>query len=276
MSTNKITCSACGDSNKIEDYYSSSSYFMRHLGKVHTCKKCIWGYVEPEIKNNYDLNKVKNGLRMIDKPFIQDLWESSIEEAESKANSWTYFKTYMKNIALPHNINLTWDDSIHTVTNINVKAESEEIEVNNDFNDKDDKTYNKKWMGEYSPSEIDYLEGYISGLHKDFKIVTENHKDYAKKIAKASLHMDNCFRDVLEGVSGADKRYKDAKDVFDTLSKSAQFSESQRGQNEVGLGCFGRVFELVETKTFIPEHIPTEQDDIDKMLNDFGHILKSL
>lgn len=276
MSTNKIICSACGKPNKHEDYYSSASHFMRHFGKVHTCKKCVWEYVEPIEKNQYDMTRVKKALRMIDKPFIKDLWEASIEETESKTNSWTYFKTYMKNIALPQNINLSWDDSEFNSLDNNELPKLNNDEAAKDFNDKENKSYNRKWMGEYSPSEIEYLEGYLSGLHKDFKIVTENHKDYAKKIAKASLHMDNCFRDVLEGISGADKKYKDAKDVFDTLSKSAQFSESQRGQNEVGLGCFGRVFELVETKTFIPEHIPTEQDDIDKMLNDFSHILKSL
>lgn len=272
MSTNKIICSACGKLNKQEDYYSSLSHFMRYFGKVHTCKKCVWEYVEPTAKNQYDMEKVKKALRMIDKPFIKDLWEASIEETKSKTNSWTYFKTYMKNIALPQNINLSWDDSEFNSTNNNITHD----ENSNDFNDKENKYYNKKWMGEYSPSEIEYLEGYINGLHKDFKIVTENHKDYAKKIAKASLHMDNCFRDVLEGVSGADKRYKDAKDVFDTLSKSAQFSESQRGQNEVGLGCFGRVFELVENKTYIPQHTPLNKDDIDKILDDFSHISKSL
>ncbi|MGE7840749.1 hypothetical protein ACQKNX_08150 [Lysinibacillus sp. NPDC093712] len=274
----KITCNCCGKEKKPEDFYSSPSKFMKYTGKVGVCKVCIWNYVEPTETDNYNIEVVKDALRMIDKPYIQDLWESAISEAEARNTKSNYFKLYMKNIAMPQNISLSWKDSDFASTNNDnaVSTEPSGADIENDFNDKDDKTYNKKWMGEYSPSEIDYLEGYINGLHKDFKIVTENHKDYAKKIAKASLHMDNCFRDVLEGVSGADKRYKDAKDVFDTLSKSAQFSESQRGQNEVGLGCFGRVFELVETKTFIPEHIPTEQDDIDKMLNDFGHILKSL
>ncbi|QQP10875.1 hypothetical protein FJQ98_16650 [Lysinibacillus agricola] len=275
---NKITCNCCGKEKKPEDFYSSPSQFMKHTGKVGVCKICIWNYVEPTEKDNYNIEIVKDALRMIDKPFIQDLWESAISEAESRNTKSNYFKLYMKNIAMPQNISLSWKDSdfAFVISDNTINVESSEVDIKNDFNDKDNKSYNKKWMGEYSPSEIEYLEGYLNGLHKDFKIVTENHKDYAKKIAKASLHMDNCFRDVLEGVSGADKRYKDAKDVFDTLSKSAQFSESQRGQNEVGLGCFGRVFELVETKTFIPEHIPTEQDDIDKMLNDFGHILKSL
>lgn len=274
---NRMTCNCCGKEKKFEDYYSSPSHFMKYTGKLTVCKICIWSYVEPTVKDNYNIEVVKDVLRMIDKPFIQDLWDVSINEAESRNTKNNYFKLYMKNIAMPQNISLTWKDSnFDTTNNSMIEVEKNISKINNDFNDKENKSYNKKWMGEYSPSEIEYLEGYINGLHKDFKIVTENHKDYAKKIAKASLHMDNCFRDVLEGISGADKKYKDAKDVFDTLSKSAQFSESQRGQNEVGLGCFGRVFELVETKTFIPEHIRTEQDDIDKMLNDFSHILKSL
>ena len=43
------------------------------------------------------------------------------------------------------------------------------------------------------------------------------------------------------------------------LSKSAQFAESQRGANDVALGCFGRVFDAVEKHNWVPEHIPTDE-----------------
>ena len=41
-------------------------------------------------------------------------------------------------------------------------------------------------------------------FYERFKIVTENHRDYAKKIAKASLMMDKAYEDMLKGVTAAD------------------------------------------------------------------------
>lgn len=160
MSTNKIICCACGDPKKIEDYYSSSSYFMRHFGKVHTCKKCIWDYVEPDLRNQYDMSKVKIALRMIDKPFIQSIWDSSVEEAETKANSWTYFKVYMKNIALPQNINLNWDDS-----NFNIDID--------DFKDEDSTSNNNSSITFISDEEISF---WGKGYTEEEYIFLENEK----------------------------------------------------------------------------------------------------
>lgn len=247
-------CSKCQLIKKQLDYFKSYSPLDTDE-RIRICKKCLKDMVDI---NNVDT--VKDMLRMVDKPFVAHLWESA-------KNKNDVIGEYFKLINAPAFRHSNWNDSI-------LELEQQEIKETYDTNEL--KSYSSKWMGDYTDTEIQYLEGYLNGLHKDFKIVTENHKDYAKKIAKASLHMDTCFRDVLNGTSGADKKYKDAKDVFDTLSKSAQFSESQRGQNEVGLGCFGRVFEMVEAKIFIPEHIPLEKDDIDNILDDFSHISKSL
>jgi len=94
------------------------------------------------------------------------------------------------------------------------------------------------------------------------------------KIAQASLHMNKCYQDMING--GSDGKYKIARENFDVLSKSAQFAESGRGQNDVSLGCFGKIFELVESKTYIPEHIPLNPDEIDKLIDNFKYIYKSL
>lgn len=139
-----------------------------------------------------------------------------------------------------------------------------------------EKIYSKEWKGYYTQEEIDDLNNYYKDLNTDFKIVTRNHKDYARKIAKASLAMDKAFEDAKDGVAGADKRYKDFKESFDSLSKSAQFAENTRSQNDVALGCFGKVFELVENHHWIPEWDSLEKDEIDVLLDQFSNIDKSL
>lgn len=66
------------------------------------------------------------------------------------------------------------------------------------------------------------------------------------------------------------------KEIFDSLSKSAQFAESERGLNDVSLGCFGVVFDKVEKRMYIPEHQPDNPDLYDKLLEQFANINRSL
>ena len=70
--------------------------------------------------------------------------------------------------------------------------------------------------------------------------------------------------------------YEKATKLFDMLSKSAQFAESQRGANDVSLGCFGRVFDAVEIHNWVPELTPTDEDMYDKLLKQFSNIERSL
>ena len=44
--------------------------------------------------------------------------------------------------------------------------------------------------------------------------------------------MDKAFDEMINGTEGADARYKNAREAFDTLSKSAKFSESTRSVND--------------------------------------------
>lgn len=96
-------------------------------------------------------------------------------------------------------------------------------------------------MGNYSETDIRKLDHYYESLENDYNIVTENHRDYARKIAKASLQMDKTFDDMMNGIEGADKRYENATKAFDTLSKSAKFSESTRSVNDVGASSFRKL-----------------------------------
>lgn len=136
--------------------------------------------------------------------------------------------------------------------------------------------WSDEWKGNYTESDLQYLNSYYAGLERDYKIITENHRDYARKIAKASLQMDRTFDDMMNGVEGADKKYDNATKAFDTLSKSAKFSESTRSVNDVGISSFSKITEMVENHNWIPEHKPIEKDEIDKLLDYLSTIKKSL
>lgn len=227
-------------------------------GRLPYCKDCLKDGVE---LNNED--SFRSIMRRIDRPFKYHTWKKARESRNDT------FGTYMKDLALNYKYD-TYEDS-------DPRSNTAE-EVNDDrLFVEEDKVYSKKWLGYFTPTDIDYLEEYYSGLDRDFRIVTTNHKDYAKKIAKASLHMDKCFQEMQNGVTGSDKRYREAKDIFDTLSKSAKFSESQRGITDVGMGSISQIVEMVESETYVYEHKnDLDKDMYDKLLEDFRHINKSL
>ncbi len=108
MIKERPVCSCCGKERRIEDYYSSQTYVNKHLNKISICKYCVWEYVITE-DNGYDLDRMKDILQMIDKPFLTSLHEASEDEAK-KVNKNT-FKLYMKNLGLAQNRHLRWKDS---------------------------------------------------------------------------------------------------------------------------------------------------------------------
>lgn len=258
----KKECSQCLETKSITLFYSSDNKKDTY-GVLSHCKVCI----SPEDIN--DIDEVKRKLLQINKPFLNDVWMSTKEECLKNKKPNGTFGIYLKNIKLKNT-------KYEKLTSKDTEAISEDLKNHEDEANEEEKIFSKKWMGKYTQSDIEVLDDYYAGLENDFKIVTTNHKDYAKKISKASLHMDKCFQEMQEGIVGADVKYKAARETFDTLSKSAQFSESQRGQNDVSLGCFGVTFDQVETKKWIPKHIPMEEDAIDKIINQFATIRESV
>jgi hypothetical protein len=277
---------------------------MANIGQI--AQRCLWcgnnGFISNEgKKSDFDKNIFfKNGFnpickkcksKIIDidtfKTYIQDsgiyfdenTWEKAVNDIRERL-----LKQYKNKNELPNDfIKLSFNKIMNRFFSLgNLSGDFKFMPLNSEnknkkIDKKDEiKIFNEKWMGNYTKYEIEYLENYLQGLHNDFKIVTTNHKDYAMKIAQASLHMNKCYQDLLDGTGGSDARYKTARENFDTLSKSAQFAESGRGQNDVSLGCFGVTFDKVEKKQWVPKHIPLEQDEFDKMLSQFDSIEESL
>jgi hypothetical protein len=255
----KKYCPKCERERPINKFYKSTNSVFPD-GICSICSDCFAKDIRVE-----NLESVKDGLMQLNLPFLAERWFSTYENKGDGA-----FRDYVRQVnSLPQYSGLTWKDSIF-------ENGTFDIYLNNNKQEDNKTTFNAEWRGNYSKSDLDYLESYYKELNNDFKIITMNHKDYARKIAKASLAMDRAYEDMLNGVNGSDKRYKDLKDTFDSLSKSAQFSENTRGINDVSLGCFGVIFDKVEKRIFIPEHQPMDKDIYDKLLDQFSNINKSL
>lgn len=240
------------------NFYKSRNKAMPHHPY---CKDCLNKMIDGS-----DINAVYDALRVLDIPFVMDIWNEVISKYRTN-----YLGNYLSMINIRKAYkDMTFNDSIFELDET-VEITEEVQEILDDIPVWDD-----EWQGEYTKSDLTYLKKYYEGLNNDFKIITTNHKDYAKKIAQASLSQTKAYQKLLKGEDGADLAYEKATKMFDMLSKSAQFAESQRGANDVALGCFGRVFDAVEKNNWVPTYIPTDEDMYDKLLKEFSNINRSL
>lgn len=254
-------CKKMGKHLSVNDFYKT-----RNDGTPYHpyCKDCV-----NEMIDINNLETVYDVLKILDIPFIMDVWN---DVCNSKKGN--YFSNYLKEI-----------NFLHKKQYEKCRYKDSVFELSPPKEDTDEKTsdvfyaipvWSDEWQGRYTQSDLKYLNDYFKGLENDFKIITTNHRDYARKIAQASLSQMKAYQQMLDGKDGADAAYEKATKMFDMLSKSAQFAESQRGANDVALGCFGRVFDAVEKHNWVPEYVPMDEDMYDKLLNQFSNIKRSL
>lgn len=261
-------CASMGKHLNPDEFYKSRNPMVKH----HPfCKNCVNNMIDID-----NTDTICDVLKVLDIPFVMKEW-LDVKRRYSK----NYLSEYLKVMNVTKRKlygNLRYKDSIFELEE-NPEPEvvvenAEPIEASEVV--EETPVWDDEWQGYYTKSDLAYLNNYYQGLNNDFKIITTNHRDYARKIAQASLSQMKAFQKFQAGEEGADVAYEKATKLFDMLSKSAQFAESQRGANDVSLGCFGRVFDAVEKHNWVPELTPTDEDMYDKLLKQFSNIERSL
>ncbi len=224
MATKKITCTCCGKSKAQEDFYTSRSYINKHTGRSSLCKECIWDYVTTE-DNGYDYNKMLDMLQMIDRPFIQDLLTSSIDEA-AKGNK-NVFKIYMKNLGMVQNIDKRWQDSDFKGY---VKPSGDETEVNPESLE-----IVRKWGRGYTESDIEYLENFYNEYKNTYATDTPVQVNLYKNIAKIHLQAEK------ELAENSTKNFKDLMELSSKLHNDGNIKpiQSTGANDDKGLSTYG-------------------------------------
>lgn len=100
----ELSCSACGDPKKISEYYQSWDN-LHKTGKLPYCKQCIKDMCY-DSNGNINVEKTKEMLKTINRPFLYDLFMTSVKD------NMDTIGTYFKNIGMQQFRYSTWKDSI--------------------------------------------------------------------------------------------------------------------------------------------------------------------
>lgn len=231
----KISCAACGDSKNPSEYYASYNP-IHQTGRIPYCKICLKNMIADE-SGNVHLEKVKETLRIMDRPFLYDLWKTSMDDKMDT------FGCYIKNIQMPQYRFLGWKES--------QMLPELQHELDYSFAAEDDFTITKqiisRW-GKYEPEEYHKLEQFYWDMKDKNKIETPQEESYLKKLALISMKMDK----ELES-----NNYGQAKQLGDLFSKymaDSQFRAIDKTEADKtgGLRTFGQIYAEVESDDFIP------------------------
>lgn len=255
---NKV-CTCCGKNKAISNFYYSSSYVNKYTETVQICKECISNYVVGDNSPD-DMIKVKDILRMIDKPFIESSWKKSVEESEK--NDKNPFGTYMKNIAMPHNKDKSWKDSQFKEDIVVVKKEKVP-EINDTVTDEQLKEWHRMWGEEELEGYLfmdKFYNEYMTKFPKDSPAQVNTYKSLAKIHWKAEQKLAN---DEI-------KEWKELMDVSSKLHNDANIKPVQsKGVGEdKGLHCYGLWIADIEEKR------PAEYFEDKKLYKDFDSLEK--
>ncbi len=141
-----------------------------------------------------------------------------------------------------------------------------------DDNRQEKRFYDRTWGGFFTQEEIDALEDIYSQYEEDFVLDNVNIKDYARKVAKASLNADIAEDRMRRGKISASE-YKEAQKIFDDLSKSSNFAACRRKPGDAsGMGSLGEIIMRLEVAGFLQtKGVTFPEDDVDKIISDFRH-----
>ena len=133
--------------------------------------------------------------------------------------------------------------------------------------------YSKVWRGYFTKDQIAILDATYEEYERDFDLGNVSVRDYARKVAKASLNADIAEDKMRRGEISASE-YNEVQKIFDNLSKSSNFAACARKPgSSTGLTSLGNIIYNLEINHQLdinPFIFP--EDDIDKVMADYRHV----
>lgn len=145
----KKLCTKCLKDKRIDlNYYKSLS--DQHADERYpTCKECLKAGL-PDFETAYDeyTEKTKEILQQMNRPFLSELWNSTVVKNKGK----DIFGIYMKNIQMPQYAELRWKNSTFTSSKIDTQ--------NNDDNTINEPTQYLEYQESQNEIDVKKMLGY--------------------------------------------------------------------------------------------------------------------
>ena len=173
-----------------------------------------------------------------------------------------HFYGYVENIKSGESTEPFHDESTDGMAGQTISSDPQKLE------------YNRKWRGHFTQEQIEALEDIYAQYEEDFVLDNVNIRDYAKKVAKASLNADIAEDRMRRGeISASD--YKEAQKIFDDLSKSSNFAACKRKPGETaGFGSLGEIITRIEaTGKLDTDGFQWSKDSVDMATEEYRHSL---
>lgn len=239
-----MKCVKCNNEKSDINFYKS--YSPLHNGKIPYCKTCIRDFVNVD-----DIKTVKDTLRMIDRPYLQFLWERSIDE--SKETNKEIFGMYMKNLGMKQYRELTWNDSdsSHGETS-NEDADNTSKNTLPEIPQNELDTLKEKYGFGYPDDEYLLFEKKYKQLRPSFQLLTTMHEEYFKEY---------CINKVKETLAKSRGDFKEAKEwaaMVKDVAEAGKLKPSQMSKADLsqGLDGFGQLARMVEEKVELQKVLP--------------------
>jgi hypothetical protein len=262
-----MRCAACDqEKRKEKDFYISYNK-VHTTGRLPYCKLCLKDMICNDT-GSVSLDKLKQTLKLIHKPYIYDLWNSSL------ATGGDVFGQYMKNLALPQNRLLTYENSmfdsrVDTTMNYDTFYQAAaEFRIT--------PTIVKKWGGGYQLEEYEAFERKYDSLKNNYSEKTAMHTEALFKYIRYS---------VKEEMATAKDDPSNAK-IWGSLAKdaanAAKITPSQLSKSDLqdGLTTFGQLAREVEKAVdiipILPKFKKKPQDRADFVLFCYANYIRDI
>jgi hypothetical protein len=271
----KKTCCSCPSDRaeqSVNNFYKSYSK-MHTDGHIPMCKTCIFEKCFNENINDIDVEMLKNILRQIDRPFIESVFQSSINQYNdlyegknvNPKNRTKIIGYYFKNIqTLRQYCTLDWNGGIEWNNRIISKNKDSTVEEKyTTKNSKDEEIYVLDDAADFVVTK-DIIQLFGEGYKKfEYKAMWEKY-DFLKKSCPVitNLHVEALVTyvrfKVKEEMATAQGNAIDAEKWNTAATKAAdkaKINPSQLSQSDLqgGLNSFSEIFKAVEQAVdFIP------------------------
>lgn len=235
-------------------------------GRTSACKECIKNLI-----NYDDILTVKEQLRNMNRPFLSEVWVSSLEESESRGRD--LFGQYIKNVQMPKYKDLGWDDSQKNnesnekIISVDQRLTSEEFKTVMTFQDEQNKEDVLRMVG-YDPFEmepdidkkhlynklVDFLDE--GTLEDSFKLpaVIEIVKTYSQidKINSAISSLSSDVHSLSDNIGTIKSLSSTKKSMLDSvlaLAKDNGISVNHNNNKSKGAGTLSGIIKSLHEKS---------------------------